>query len=118
MTVAVQVLGTKVRQGSALSCALFALCINDTIHAINSYGPDGFLGYFHCLLLVDDTVIFASTREAIQGKLERLKESTFGLEIRIHPTKYQYLVVNSSDTTDFMLGDVIVTAHTETYLAI
>ena len=45
----------------------------EKISAINNFVTDGFLKDLHCLLLMDDTVIFATSREAMQEKLETLK---------------------------------------------
>jgi hypothetical protein len=44
------------------SCPLFVFFIEPTIDAISSLGPDNWLGDLHCLLLMDDTVILASSQ--------------------------------------------------------
>ena len=50
-----------VRQGASSSCPLFVFFIDATVEAVNSYGPDGWLGVLHTLLLMDDTVVFATS---------------------------------------------------------
>ena len=41
-----------IKQGGYTSCPLFTCYIDSTIEAISSVGPDGWLGKFHCLLLM------------------------------------------------------------------
>ncbi len=76
-----------VRQGGSTSCSLFTFYINCTIESIRSYGRDGFLGGVHSLLLMDDTVILATTRQAMYAKLRLLYESTKSINMEIHRKK-------------------------------
>ncbi len=57
-----------VRQGASTSCPLFTFFIQSTIDAIATSGPDGGLGNLHTLLLMDDTVILATSRKQITEK--------------------------------------------------
>ena len=51
-----------VRQGSPTSCLLFVLYIDDLIKMIKENSQnDGFLSWLHVLVLMDDTVILATT---------------------------------------------------------
>ncbi len=70
-----------------------------TIRKIAEYGVDGFLGLLHCLLLTDDTVIFATSRTAMQRKLYLLMEAT---------NQTKYFAVNTEDREPFILGDVVI----------
>ena len=56
----------EVKQGAANSCALFTFYINETIRKLKEFGEDGFLGDMHSLLFMDDTVVLATSREAMQ----------------------------------------------------
>ena len=104
-----------VRQGASSSCPLFVFFIDATIEAINSYGPDGWLDTLHTLLLMDDTVIFATSKAALQAKLRLLKQSADKLGMEIHPTKSKFLAINSDDKTPIVIDTVIV-SYTNLYL--
>ena len=60
------------KQGAANSCALFTFYVNGTIQKLKEFGEDGFLGNLHSLLFMDDTVILATSREAVAKKLHIL----------------------------------------------
>ena len=52
-----------VKQGFPTSCIVFVLYLNEFVKAIKTRCPDdGFLKWVHCLLLMDDTVLLATTR--------------------------------------------------------
>ena len=97
-----------VRQGASTSCPLFTFFIDATILAVNAYGPDGWLGCLHILLLMDDTVIFATSRESLQAKLKLLKAKADELGMVIHPTKSKYMSTDISDKSPIILDSVIV----------
>ncbi len=84
-------------QGGSNSCSLFTFFINMTICKIAEYGVEGLLGLLHCLLLMDDTVIFATSRTAMQRKLSLLMEATNQTNMKMHPTKSKYFAVNTGD---------------------
>ncbi len=52
-----------VKQGAPLSCLFFVFYVDIMIKKIRSYGPDGFLGLLHSLLLMDDTAVVSGWRE-------------------------------------------------------
>ena len=53
-----------VRQGSPTSCFLFTMVVNDLIRNLKQRcAPDGFLNQLHSLMLMDDTILLATTRE-------------------------------------------------------
>ncbi len=55
-----------VRQGSPTSCFLFILFVNVLIRDIKLKSvPDSFLEWLHVLMLMDDTVIVASSRKRL-----------------------------------------------------
>ena len=102
-------------QGASISCPLFIMYVESTIDAVSSYGPDGWLGDLHSLLLMDDTAILATSRESMTRKLAALKACTDSLQGEIHPKKSAYITVNTNDTRDFILGDVHI-AHCKEYM--
>ena len=53
-----------VRQGSPASCLLFIIFVNDFINMLKEgAGVDGFVSWLHVLVLMDDTVLIATTRK-------------------------------------------------------
>ena len=101
-----------VKQGSAISGALFTFYIDYTVKAVRSFGPDDFLQESHILLFMDDTVLLASSRKTMEQKLQLLHNSAKSLNMIFHPTKSQYMVVNSSNTDPFIIENKTVT-HTD-----
>jgi hypothetical protein len=62
---------TGVRQGSPTSCLLFTFYVNKMIRMLKTRcNHDGFLASFHCLMLMDDTVILATSRDKCLEKLQ------------------------------------------------
>ena len=106
-----------VRQGACTSCPLFTFFIEPTIQAISELGPDGWLGDCHSLLLMDDTVILATSRERMAAKLRALKMCVDDIGMIINPIKTQYMSVNSTNFEPFQAGNVSVKNTTSyTYL--
>ena len=105
---------TGVRQGASSSCPLFVFFLDATVEAINSFGADGWLDTLHTLLLMDDTVIFATSKSNLEAKLKLLKQSADKLGMVIHPTKSRFLCINASDKSPIILDDVAVT-YTQVY---
>ena len=103
-----------VKQGAANSCALFTFYINGTIQKVKEFGEDGFLGNLHSLLFMDDTVILATSREAMTKKLELLYRAAKGIDMAIHPTKSQFMTVNVADHIPFEIEKVKI-SYTSTY---
>ena len=62
-----------VRQGDTSSCMLFIIYSGVMVKMINRAENDGFLQSFHSLLFMDDTVLFATSRD----KLIMLRKSIF-----------------------------------------
>lgn len=77
-----------IKQGSPISCTLFTFYLDHTVRAVKSFEEDGYLGDTHLVLLMDDTVILATSREAMSIKLNLLYNSAMELDVRIHPIRY------------------------------
>ena len=97
-----------VRQGATSSCPLFTMFIEPTIEKVNEFGTDGWLGETHILLLMDDTAVVASSRDALTKKLEALLTSAAEIGMTVNSSKSKYLHVNERDTAPFQIGDVVI----------
>ena len=87
-----------VRQGSPTSCFLFTLFTNDLIRSMKTQcGPDGYLGWLHTLMLMDDTVILATTRERAIEKVKILKKFCDDSGMLINESKTKFMVVNGNE---------------------
>jgi hypothetical protein len=104
-----------VKQGSSTSCSLFTFYLDQTVRAVSTHMPDGFLKDNHILLLMDDTVLLATSRTAMMQKLRLLHASASNIGMLIHPGKSRYLVVNSDDREPFMDEDIQI-KHCSQYM--
>ena len=109
-----------VRQGSPTSCFLFVIYVDMLIRMIKqNVSLDGFLGWLHCLMLMDDTIIMATTRDLLVEKLSHLGDYCEEYGMVINEDKTKLLVINGDDTDrrPIQLGDVtILNAKTYVYL--
>ena len=100
-----------VRQGSPTSCFLFTLYVNGIITELKRRcGLDGYLGWLHSLLLMDDTVLLATTREKCEEKFSVLLDfcHDFGMEINASKTKFMVINGTSEDRYPLSVGGVQV----------
>ena len=95
-----------VRQGSPTSCILFVLFINDLVKLLKeNCGRDGFLVWLHTLVLMDDTVLLATSRNSMQYKLSLLRQYCRDYGMRINVKKTKFFAVNVRDEKrDFSCG--------------
>ena len=63
-----------VRQGSPTSCFLFVLFVDMLIRKLKQCGDDGLLVWLHALMLMDDTVLLATSKDRLKEKLKCLQE--------------------------------------------
>jgi len=103
-----------VKQGGSSSCKTFTAYIDPTIDAVNACGTDNWLGNLHTLLLMDDTVVFASSRTTLCHKLNLLKRAADNIGMTIHPTKSQFMTVHSNDIVPIDLQGATI-SHTKQY---
>lgn len=86
-----------VRQGSPTSCLLFILFVNDLIKLLKeNCADDGFLSWLHILVLMDDTVLLATTRERMTHKLSLLKSFCDDYGMKVNELKTKFFVVGGS----------------------
>ena len=78
---------------------------------------DGFLGALHLLLLMDDTVILATTRESCMLKLRALVDycDDYGMRVNLKKTKFMVINGDENDRLDFTYKHITV-KHQPTYL--
>ncbi len=106
-----------VYQGGATSCSLCTFYVNAIIRKVKEFGPDGFLYMVHLLMLMDDTVIFATSRRGLEQKVALLMETTVALHMLCHPVKSKFMTVNTSDTEPFIINGITCTIlYTDSYL--
>ena len=96
-----------VRQGSPTSCLLFVLGVNELIQKLKQREPDGFLGWLHSMIMMDDTILLATSRERAEEKLTVLKDfcRTSGMVINREKTKFMVINGNVEDRNPLRCGD-------------
>lgn len=83
------------RQGSPTSCFLFTLYLEKFVRRMKTVcGEDGFLKWLHCLLLMDDTVIFATSRVTAIQKLHVLTDFCASSGMVVNDSKTKFMVIN------------------------
>ena len=100
-----------VRQGSPTSCFLFTVFVNVLIRKFKAECHfDGFLQWLHCLMLMDDTVILATSRAMFKKKLKVLEEycREYGMVINEDKTKFMVIHGEECDRLPFTIGEIIM----------
>mgnify|MGYP001551171155 CR=1 FL=1 len=87
-----------VRQGSPTSCLLFTVLVNQLIRDFKQQCPtDGFLHHLHCLMLMDDAVILATTKESALRKLQVLQRFCCKSGMIINESKTKFMTINGTE---------------------
>jgi hypothetical protein len=82
-----------VLQGASTSGFLFVLYLDRMIRMVKQeYANDGFLGALSILLLMDDTVILATSREKLIGKFSIVMDYCQQYGMSINQTKTKFMV--------------------------
>ena len=99
-----------VRQGAATSCMSFIIYLDIMVKMINRVEDDDFLKSNHALLLMDDTVLLATSRKKVIQKFKIVQEfcSTYGMSINIKKTKFMVIKGETSDTTTIVSNGLLV----------
>ena len=100
-----------VRQGSPTSCLLFILFVNDLIKLIKEgVELDGFLSWLHVLVLMDDTVLLATSREKMVHKIRILVDYCNAYGMKINQSKTKFMAINGSreEEEPMRVGDLVV----------
>ena len=107
-----------VKQGSPTSVFLFIIYVDVLIKMVRSKSPlDGFLSWLHVLMLMDDTIIFATSREKLVEKLGILNEYCVEYGMQVNESKTEFMVINgtATDRKDIILSDLTV-KHCTSYI--
>ena len=107
-----------VRQGSPTSCYLFVIFVDVLILLIKSRcSSEPILGWLHSLMLMDDTVILATSREKMEEKLKLLGEYCASSGMRMNKSKTRLMVINGSpmDRIPFIVSNVVI-KHCSSYV--
>ena len=96
--------------------ALFKFYIDGTINSVNLAPDDDWLGKLHCLLLMDDAAILATSRDSMAYKLHLLQQAVANIEMIIHPNKSKFISVNATEKTPFVLKSNVSIEHTYSYV--
>ena len=87
-----------VRQGAPTSSLLFVMYIDEFVKKLKNCIPDdGFLGKLHTLLLMDDTVILATSREMCEEKLKILLEYCTESNMQLNERKTKFMTINGKE---------------------
>ena len=99
-----------VRQGAATSCMLFIIYLDIMVKMIKRVEDDDFLKSNHALLLMDDTVLLATSRKKVIQKFKIVQEfcSTYGMSINIKKTKFMVIKGETSDKTTIVSNGLLV----------
>lgn len=96
-----------VRQGCPTSCFLFVMFVDMLIRKIKQQcGDDGFLKWLHVLMLMDDTVILATSRERLTEKVKYLEEycDKYGMLVNDDKTKFMAILGSEEHRQPIQLG--------------
>ena len=86
-----------VKQGSSASCILFIIYVDRMIKMVKTaFQDDGFLGTLHMLMLMDDTVLFATSKEKLIEKFQKCQDYCKEFGMSINQKKTQFMVINNS----------------------
>ena len=97
-----------VRQGSPSSCLLFTIYVDQMVRKLKrEIGEDGFLSTLHALLLMDDTVLVATSREMCTKKLKVVLDycDEYGMAINSKKTKFFVIGGEGADLRPFHVND-------------
>ena len=86
-----------VRQGAPTSCLLFVIYIDRMVKMLKDAIPvDSFLGNLHVLLLMDDTVIVATSREMCMKKFDIMMNYCNEYGMQLNEKKSKFFVINKN----------------------
>ena len=86
-----------VRQSAATSVLLFIILLDRMVKMIKDIENDDFLKSNHALLLMDDTVLFASSRERLVEKLRIVQKVCYMYGMSINVKKTKFMVINNNE---------------------
>ena len=86
-----------VRQGTTTGCLLFVIYIDNLVRTMKSpFDRDGFLGMLLVMLLMDDTVILATSRDKCREKFDSLLDFCQASGMFVNEQKTKLFVINGT----------------------
>ena len=109
---------TGVKQGSPSSGFLFTFFINPLVKMLKKVDNDGFLEDLHCLLMMDDSVILATTKERFVEKINILIHFCEDQGMVINELKTKFMVINKDedDKNDIVIRPDLIIKYTDKYV--
>ena len=109
---------TGVKQGSPSSGFLFTFFINPLVNRLKQLGGDDFLQDLHALLMMDDSVIMATTRERFLQKIDVLLQFCEDHGMIINEVKTKFMIINNTeaDKEDIIARQGLTIKYTEKYV--
>ena len=106
-----------VKQGGPMSCLLFVIYLNVLALMLKLLGNDSFLLDVHALMLMDDTVLLASSSSNMIHKFEILMDFCKKYGMKVNELKTNFMVINGvdADRREFTVEGVTV-KHTLSYI--
>lgn len=86
-----------VRQGAPTSCLLFVIYIDQLSRMLHTLEDNDFLNHLHAVLLLDDTVIMATSRERLNEKLCTLEAFCDQYGMQMNQKKTKLMVINGKE---------------------
>lgn len=107
-----------VRQGAPSSCLLFIIYIDQLVRMMKrAVETDGFLGSLHVMLLMDDAVVLATSREMCLRKFKVVCEFCNESGMLINKKKTKFFVINGQqDDKQCFSSDGITVEYAAQYL--
>ena len=86
------------KQGSSTSCILSIIYLNELIKLYHSRcTDDGFLAWLHCILLMDDAAVLATSRIRCEEKLRVMNDFCLNFGMKMNFSKKKFMVINGSE---------------------
>ncbi len=106
-----------VRQGSPTSCLLFVVFVDDLIRMIRARcGMDGFLLWLHAPVLMDDTMLLATTKCNMVRKIALLQDYCHEYGMRINQGKTKFFVIGGKEgDSEALVVNELVVEHCQMY---
>ena len=106
-----------VKQGGPMSCLLFIIYLNVLAVMLKLIGNDSFLMDVHALMLMDDTVLLATSRKKMIEKFTILMDFCIKYGMVVNDIKTNLMVINGvkKDRESFVVYNVTV-KHTTSYV--
>ncbi|XP_068246515.1 uncharacterized protein [Palaemon carinicauda] len=97
-----------VRQGSPTMCFLFTAYANPMIRMVKEYGQDGWLGFLHLILLMDDTVLVSTTELGIRWKFQNVLKYCKEYNMKVNNKKTKLMCINVKDLNPLVFNEITV----------